>query len=180
MRAHPILLIAGSLLCGFGALAADKKPAAKPPVAAAAGSPQQSIGAFDDWQAATHVEAGQTVCYAFTRAKSASRKLPGRGDVVLTVTQRAGARDAVALNAGFAYAANAAVAVQIESASQEFYTAQRYAFARDGHATVAALLKANGLTAKSPVAKAADVVDSFSLKGFKAAYDAVNKACPVK
>jgi len=24
------------------------------------------------------------------------------------------------------------------------------------------------------------VVDSFSLKGFKAAYDAVNKACPAK
>ena len=179
MRSFPIMLIAGSLLCGFGALAADKKPAAKP-AATPASAPQQSIGTFDDWQAATHVEAGQTVCYAFTRAKSSSRKLAGRGDVVLTVTRRAGVPDAVALNAGYAYAANAAVAVQIETATQDFYTAQRYAFARDGHATVVALLKSNALTAKSPVAKAADVVDSFSLKGFKAAYDAVNKACPAK
>ena len=45
---------------------------------------------------------------------------------------------------------------------------------------IAALQKVSTMTAKSPVAKAADVVDNFSLKGFKQAYDAINKACPVK
>ncbi len=177
MRPVPISLAVAVAFCGAALLsapiaAAVKKPD-KPPT-------QQSIGTFEDWQAATHVEAGQTVCYALTRAKSASRKLAGRGDVVLTVTQRVNARDAVALSAGYAYAATASVAVQIDGAKQEFYTAQRYAFARDGRATVAAMQKAATVITKSPVIKAADVVDNFSLKGFKAAYDAINKACPAK
>jgi hypothetical protein len=170
MRTLPVLLILGLL-----PLAVSAAPTKAPEPA-----PRKSIGTFDDWQAATNVDGGQTVCYAFTRGKTASRKIPGRGEVVLTVTQRGAARDAVALNAGFAYAANAAVAVQIERLTLDFYTAQRYAFARDGAATIAALQKANAVTAKSPVPKAADVVDGFSLKGFKQAYDAINKACPGK
>src|SRR5271165_2352305 len=68
-----------------------------------------SIGKFDDWTAATHEESGQTVCYAFTRAQSSAPELPGRGTVILTVTERASGRDAVAIEAGFPYAANAAV-----------------------------------------------------------------------
>ncbi len=171
-----LLLLAISLVHPLAASAAPTKPPASAPDNGA----RKSIGTFDDWQAAINVEAGQTVCYAFTRGKSASRKLPGRGDVVLTVTQRGAARDAVALNAGFTYAANAAVVVQIDKLTLDFYTAQRYAFARDGAAMIAALQKVSTMTAKSPVAKAADVVDNFSLKGFKQAYDAINKACPVK
>lgn len=171
MRTSSLLLISGALL-PFAAGAAPAKAPDSPP--------RKSIGTFDDWQAATNVEAGQTVCYAFTRGKNASRKLPGRGDVVLTVTRRGAAPDAVALNAGFAYGANASVAVQIDKVTVDFYTAQRYAFARDGVAVIGALQKASSAAAKSPVPKAANVIDSFSLKGFKAAYDAINKACPAK
>ena len=54
------------------------------------------------------------MCYAFTRAQSSAPAVPGRGDVVLTVTERTGGRDAVAISAGFAYAANAAVAVNVD------------------------------------------------------------------
>jgi len=46
--------------------------------------------------------------------------VPGRGKVVLTVTQRQGGRDAVAISAGFSYAANAAVAVQVDQANFDF------------------------------------------------------------
>lgn len=136
----------------------------------------RSIGKFDDWTAATHQEAGQTVCYAFTRAATSSPALPGRGDVVLTVTQRpGGTRDAVAISAGFAYAANAQVQVQIEQTLIEFYTAQRSAFAPDGHAAVSALERGNKAVAKSP-ARSATVTDTFSLRGFSPAYAAINKA----
>jgi invasion protein IalB len=171
MRKSSLLLAAGLLVPCVIAAAPAKAPESPA---------RKSIGTFDDWQAATNVEAGQTVCYAFTRGKAASRKLPGRGDVVLTVTRRGSAQDAVALNAGFVYAANASVAVQIDKLAVDFYTAQRYAFARDGLAVIAALQKASTATAKSPVSKAADVTDNFSLKGFKLAYDAITKACPAK
>ncbi len=44
--------------------------------------PPHSLGKFEEWTVATHQEAGQTVCYALTRAMSSNPPLPGRGDVV--------------------------------------------------------------------------------------------------
>jgi len=181
MRAPSALLAAALLLAPLPmadgtALAAAQtaKPAAKPPAAPG----PKSIGMFEDWQAATLAEGGQTVCYAFTRAKTSAPAIPGRGEVVLTVTQRASVRDAVALSAGFEYAANAAVEVEIDKAKLEFYTAKRSAFARDGHQVTVALAKAGRVTAKSPHPQKTSVTDTFSLKGFSKAYDAINKACP--
>lgn len=140
----------------------------------------KSIGKFEEWQAATHSEAGQTVCYAFTRVQSSAPAVPGRGDVVLTVTQRPTGRDAVAISAGFAYPAGAEVMLTAERAELPFYTSGRSAFARDGHAVTAAFDKARTVVAKSPGPKGVAVTDTFGLRGFTAAYAAVNKACPTK
>ena len=179
MRCIPLTLAA---LLATSALAQSRpahtapRPAARPAAAA-----PRSIGKFDDWTAATHQEGGQTVCYAFTRAATSAPALPGRGDVVLTVTQRPGsARDAVAISAGFAYAANAEVAMQVEGTSLPFYTSQRSAFAREGHAVTVAFEKGRQAVAKSPGPRNATVTDTFSLHGFSAAYAAINKACPGK
>ncbi len=121
------------------------------------------------------------VCYAFTRATSSTPPVPGRGDVVLTVTQRPGGiRDAVAISAGFTYPANAEVGVQVEAIALPFYTAQRSAFARDGHAAVAAFEKGRQAVAKSPGPRNISVTDTFNLRGFSPAFAAINKACSVR
>lgn len=173
-----------TLLAAFAAfLVIAAAPAAQKPPAHPAhprANAPKSIGTYGDWQAATHVEAGQTVCYAFTRAQSSAPAMQGRGDVVLTVTERQSSRDAVAISAGFSYAANAAVNVQIDQIALDFYTAQRSAFARDGKAAVAAFRKANTAVAHSPGPKGAQLTDTFSLKGFDAAYSMINKTCPAK
>ena len=128
-----------------------------------------AIGSFEDWQAATHVEGGQTVCYAFTRAQNSTPALSGRGGVILTVTERPGSRDAVALSAGFTYAKDASARLQVGESNVALYTAQRSAFARDGHAVIAAFAHASRATTVSPGPHGADVTDSFSLAGFSAA-----------
>jgi hypothetical protein len=160
-----------------GHAASSPRPAhpARPP---APGAPKV-IGYFDDWTAATHQEAGTTVCYAFTRASASAPRLPGRGDVVLTVTQRPSGRDFVAISAGFAYAANAEVGVRVDRETLSFYTGQRSAFARDGRAAVTAFLKARVAVARSPAPRGA-VSDTFSLRGFAGAYAAIVRACPAK
>ncbi len=165
-----------ALLLALPATAAD----AKKPAAAAHPAPAgpKSIGKFEDWTAATHQESGAAVCYAFTRVQSSAPTLPGRGPVVLTVTERTSGRDAVAIEAGFAYPANASVTVQVDQAGLEFYTAGRNAFARDGKAAVAAFSKGSRAIARSPGPK--EVTDTFSLKGFSEAYKAITKACPAK
>jgi hypothetical protein len=140
----------------------------------------KSIGKFEDWQAATMEQAGQPACYAFVRANNSNPKLPGRGDVVLTVTERPGGRDAVAISAGYAYPANAELTVQVDRAALPFYTAQRSAFARDGHIAVEAFQGGREAVAKGPGPHGTAVSDTFSLRGFSAAYAAITKACPAK
>ncbi|HET9018826.1 MAG TPA: invasion associated locus B family protein [Acetobacteraceae bacterium] len=138
----------------------------------------QAIGTFEDWTAATNKEAGQTVCYAFTRARASTPALPGRGDVVLTVTERASGRDAVAISAGFAFAANATAKLAVDGHSFDLYTAQRSAFARDGHAAAKAMEHGHEAVAHLPGPKGAEIADTFSLRGFDKAYAAIVKRCP--
>lgn len=172
--------LAVSLLVAPAAFA-QTRPVAKPARPAAASNAPKLVGKFDDWKAATHVEGGQTVCYAFTTAQSSTPAVSGRGDVNLTVTQRPPTgRDAVAISAGFTYAPASTVAVQADTTAMDFYTAQRSAFSRDGKQTVQAFLKARQVLARSPNPKGGTVTDQFSLKGFTAAYAAINKACSIK
>jgi Invasion associated locus B (IalB) protein len=178
MIARSSVLLVFSLLLALPAAAETHKPAAATKTATAAGP--KSIGKFEDWTAATHPESGQTVCYAFARAQSSAPAVPGRGPVILTVTERPGGRDTVAIEAGFSYAANAAVTVQVDQTGLEFYTAQRAAFARDGKAAVTAFGKGSRAIARSPGPKDTAVTDTFSLKGFGQAYAAIVKACPAK
>ena len=178
---HTLPVLAATLVAfAFTSAAAQAQPRPATPPAAAPAKPDgpKSIGTFQDWQAATHTEGGQTVCYALVRAKPAGA-VAGRGEVVLTVTQRANLRDAVAISAGFTYAANAAVKVAVGSNTLDFYTAQRSAFARNGAAAVAAFGRAPQAIAKSPGPRG-EVADTFSMKGFSAAYAAITKACPPK
>ena len=141
-------------------------------------TPPRLIGKYDDWQAVTHAEAGQTVCYAFTRASSSVPTLPGRGDVVLTVTHRPGIRDNVAISAGYAFPATAEMQLAVDGTVLPFYTANRSAFARDGHTATAAFARGRQAVARAPGPRGAMVTDTFPLRGFGPAYAAINRACP--
>ena len=173
MQAHILLFLAALAApsLAYAQARTPNRPAAPGP---------KSIGKFEDWQAVTHQEAGQAVCYAFARANASTPALPGRGDVVLTVTQRPGGRDAVAVSAGFAYPASSEVQMGVGDATFAFYTSNRSAFARDGKAAVAAFERGRQAVVKSPGPRAAQVSDTFSLRGFSAAYAATNKACPAR
>ena len=183
MQLLPVRLLLAFAVLATGPALAQTRPARPAPHAApsrpTAGAPKR-IGKWEDWQAATHQEAGQPVCYAFTRPAASSPAVPGRGDVVLTVTQRQGGRDAVALSAGFAYAPNAEVELVAEGVTLPFYTAGRSAFARDGKAAVSLFGKARQAVARSPGPRGVAVADTFSLRGFSQAYAAITKACPTR
>ena len=139
------------------------------------------IGSWGDWRAATHRAAGTTVCYAYTRAAASNVRLPGRGDVVLTVTDRQGSpRDAVALSAGFTYPPGSSVDVTAGTVRMAFYTAQRSAFARSGTEAVRAFGSATQASARSPAPRGRLVTDLFSLRGFADAHAAIDRACPAR
>lgn len=157
------------------------EPAKKSELPVRADTPR-ALGTYEAWTAAVHREGEQTVCYAFTRVRQSTPKLAGRGDVMLSVSMRPQARDVVAISAGYAYPPGAEVRLQIEKAAFNFYTAQRSAFARDGHAVVQAMLRGREAVAHEPGPRLRtaprQIADTFSLRGFQAAYAAIVKACP--
>lgn len=179
MRTRIVCLTALALGLSLSAVVAKPvhRPPAHPSAHTAARGPK-AIGTFGDWIAATYEQGGHTVCYAFTRAQTSTPSLPHRGGVVLTVTQRPDQRNGVAIEAGFNYAPNAAVTVQVDRTGLDFYTARHDAFARDGKASVAAFRRGARAIARSPGPHGRRITDTFSLKGFSAAYAAVVKACP--
>jgi hypothetical protein len=141
--------------------------------------PPKQLGKFDDWIAATHQESGVNVCYAFVPAKNSAPALPNRSQVILTVTQRPTGRDAVAITAGYIYPKNAAVTMQVGTTGFDFYTSGSDAFARDGHAVVSAFQRGDTALTRAPGPREGQVIaDTYSLRGFSAAYAAITKACP--
>ena len=175
MRLVPLLL---AFIVALPCMAhAQRKPAAKPPPTTG----PKALGTFEDWVAATHEEGGQPTCYAFVRAANSVPALAGRGEVVLTVTERQSGRDAVAITAGYNYPRGATVTMQVDNTGLDFYTAQTSAFARDGRAAVAAFQRGTQALARSSGPREGQtVVDTFSLRGFSAAYAAISKACPAR
>ena len=148
------------------------KPAAGP----------KELGKFDDWIAATHQESGQTVCYAFVPAKTSVPAVPRRGEVVLTVTERPTGRDTVAISAGLPIPqgrrGDRAGRYRRASISTPRRAAPSPATARPRSPRSR---RASQALARSPGPRDGQViVDTFSLRGFTAAYAAINKACPAR
>jgi hypothetical protein len=120
------------------------------------------------------------VCYAFTRAEASTQKIPGRGDVVLTVTRRRHGHDVAAISAGFVLSGHEDAALQAGPTRLLFYIAGRSAFARDNAAAIAAFGHEQSVAARLPGPRGVVAADRFSLKGFASAFQALQKLCPVQ
>ncbi len=175
MRSLAVILLVPLVTSGLSSQAAA---APRHGPARAAGSGAQQIGKFEDWTAVTRDEAGQTICYAFAYPTTSIPTMSGRSRPVLTVTQRPAGRDTVAFSSGFPFPENTEANLQVEQANRNFYTSGRSAFARDGAAVVTDLRNGRQAVMRSPGPRGAQVTDTFGLRGFTQAYDAVVKACP--
>ncbi len=145
---------------------------------AAAQDPSR-LGQHGDWTAASFVEDGRKVCYAFTRPRRSEGAPDGRKEVLLTVTHRAAQRDAVVLTAGYPFARGAEVAVAVGGTTLSFYTVGSAAGARDGAAAVRAFRAGQEAVTEAPGPRGRGKVrDAFSLMGFTAAHEAISRECP--
>jgi invasion protein IalB len=130
-------------------------------------------GQYGDWTAATYTSGAGKICYAFTTGQGT-----GRNAAMLTVTERASARDEVTLTAGFTYPKDAKVALAVGTQSFDFYTKDSTAYTTAGTQAVTALKAGDTATATATGPKGKPVTDSFSLKGVSGALAAITAACP--
>ena len=137
-----------------------------------------AIGKFGQWQTATHAEDGGTTCFAFTRPEASPQHIPGRGDVVLSVTRRPRSHDVVAISAGFVLSGHEDAPLQAGGTRMLFYIAGRSAFAHDNAAAIATFGHEASVYVRLPGPRGVTANDRFSLKGFAEALAAMSKACP--
>jgi hypothetical protein len=181
LPAAALAAAACAVACAWAPDCRAAEAVASPPVTAAPHARIWSpvpIGRFGDWQAATHQENGQTVCYALSYATSSQPLFQGRGHVVLTVAMRPHNRDAVAILLGYSVLPHAGASVLAGGKHLHLYLEGRSAFAPHGQDAVAAFAAGKQAVGSFPGPRGLTLTDVFSLNGFASAYAAIVKACP--
>lgn len=176
------LLILGLLTAG-PALAQTRPPAT--PAAPAAPASPKPLGTFDGWTSAELGGGNAKVCYMFARPADSLPKGARRGEIMVVVTHRPGAKrqDEVSFQAGYAFKENAPVAVEVDGKKFDFFSDGESAWAKDPAADktiVTALRSGTTLKVRGTSQRDTQTTDTFSLNGFTKAYAEIGKACGVK
>ena len=143
------------------------------------------LGVFGDWSAFAIKEGGKPVCYAGSEPQKAVGKYTKRGDTFILVTHRPAEKSfgVFSLKAGYTYKTKSEVDVAVGNFKQLLFTDKEHAWGYDGKADKAlvnALKQGSTLVVKGVSSRGTATTDTYSLKGFTAAYAAASKACGIK
>ena len=142
----------------------------------------RKIGAFNAWEAYSFKENEQIVCYIVSQPTKKRGDYKRRGDVFAMVTHRPGekSRDVVSFYAGYTLEKGSSVDVRIGSGRFDMFTAADAAWARTKNADAAlvrAMIRGAGMVVKGTSRFGTLTTDTYSLRGFTAAYRAISRAC---
>ena len=143
------------------------------------------IDVFGDWSAFAVKDGGKAVCYVGSEPQKAVGKYTKRGDPLILVTHGPGKKSigVFSLRAGYTYKAGSEVDLVIGGFTQKLFTDGGHAWAYDtkaDRALVRAMKSGSSLIAKGSSSRGTVTTDTYSLKGFTAAYGAASKACGIK
>jgi invasion protein IalB len=143
------------------------------------------LGSFRDWDALIIKEGSTKTCYMISTPKrtTANKKNVRRGDIYITVTNRpnVGVKSEVNAVMGYPLRPNSEVRFQVDGKrAQSLFTEGSTAWAYDSNddAKLAAAMKAGSrLVVTGTSVRGTRTTDTYSLSGFTAAFNAINKAC---
>ena len=165
----PLFMIPGAVVSALPALAQEAK----------------LIDSFDNWEAYRESDGGKAVCYVGSQPKKARGKYKSRGEVYVLVTHRPADKSlgVVSVKAGYTYEKASEVDVSIGEATFKLFTDAGHAFAYDDKtdkALIEAMVRGARMVVRGTSSRGTLTTDTYSLKGFTAAFKAINKACKVK
>lgn len=166
-------LIAFALLAGLGQGGAAANPAV------------ETLGTFQDWSAFAFSERGQKVCFVQSKPTASLPKGARRGPINTLVTHRPGenATDVVSVLMGYPLRAGSEVEVEVDGQRFKLFIDKETAWAPDARtdsALSAAFAKGSKAVVKGVSTRGTETTDTYSLSGFTAAIQAINRACNVK
>ena len=151
-------------------------------LSATAASAQKQIGAYKDWDAYTHSEGGNMICYMVSTPKDSQPKNVRRGDIYFMVTHRPAEQvtDEVYLNIGYPIKKGSSVDVKVGSQRFTMITEDRDAWAPDAASDaklVKSMIRGRDMQISGTSQRGTRTTDKFSLLGFTAAHKAITSAC---
>lgn len=172
MRILPVAMVAAALAC---------ITAAGPALAAG----PKMLGAFDNWSAHLVAEKSGKTCYAHGQPEFSKGKYTKRDATYIQVTHRTAdkIRNEIGVTAGYTYRPDSDVEIDIDGKSFTLFTAKDTAWVRekkDETRMVAAMKAGRVMVVRGTSSRGTLTTDTYSLKGFTAAYTGIGKACGIK
>jgi len=153
-------------------------------IASASAQTPKPIGSYGDWQALTYEENGKPVCYVFTEPAKKEGQYTSRGQVYALVTHRPADKklNVFTIISGYTYKEGSDAILEIGDQKFTLFTQEGMAWANDEDdpKIVEALKKGTDMVVHGTSARGTETIDTYSLKGFSKAYDAIGDACGLK
>lgn len=142
----------------------------------------ERLGDYDDWSAFRFTENGNKACYMASQPAKAEGNYTRRGDIYALVTHRPAEnrRDEVSFIAGYAFKQNSTVQVTIGGEDFQLFTSEDGAWTAnkdEDRKLVEAMIKGNRMVVKGTSSRGTVTTDTYSLKGFTAAYQSITDTC---
>ena len=153
---------------------------------ASAANSRKSLGTFGDWTAYKMEENGEKVCYMASVPQKKEGNYKKRGEVFLIISHRPAKKtfNTVSLTAGYDYKKDSSVSVQIDKKPEvELFTDHDTAWAAtdaEDKKLVSMMRAGDKAVFKGTSSRGTLTTDTFSLKGFTKAANAIDKACGKK
>ena len=168
-----LLLIA---LLGFGAgqLAAQEAER-KAPV-------PEFVGSHRDWNVYKFQDGDQTICYMASEPKKQEGNYARRGSPAVLVTRRPGPHVVyeVSVDPGYTYLDGSTVEIEVDKRKFVLFTRGEHAWTpkeQDDQNLINTMKRGVEMTVRGTSSRNTYSLDTFSLLGFTAAFDAMTEAC---
>ena len=143
---------------------------------------EKFLGKHGDWEAFTDKESGKAVCYMASEPLKMHGNYAKRGASYAMVTHRPAekSRNVISIRAGYSHKAGSEVEVAVGKDSFKLFTKDGWAYAPDAdadNALVKAMIRGSSMVVTGFSERGTKTTDTYSLKGFTAAYGAISKAC---
>ncbi len=151
------------------------------PTLALAQTPQ-FLGTYRDWNVYAFTENDQKICYMASEPKKEEGNYTRRDNPAVLVTRRPGPKvvDEVSVQPGYTYLDDSEVEVAIASNKFMLFTRGEHAWTKSedaDKALITAMKRGSDMTVRGTSVKNTYSVDTYSLLGFTAAYEAMIAAC---
>jgi invasion protein IalB len=149
--------------------------------AASAFAAQQTLGSFQDWTAFSD-GSERRICYMGSVPKKKEGSYTVRGDTYVLATHRPGEKvfSEISVEAGYTYKPGSEVEVNIDGQAFKLFTQGGNAWAYDekaDRALIEAMKGGRQMVVKGTSSRGTLTTDTYSLSGFSAAMQTIDKAC---